>query len=180
MKRFSALMFLLLLILITTCSGCMTYIGKDGPYYGKIVDKETRQPLEGVVVVGDWGKVAYFTGATTYYDTYETVTDKEGNFTIPGQGVLILSNLTELQLFALKAGYEDVHGSMWNTVVRLSIGKNGERNIIGLNKLANEQRKKRSIISPSGPKIKYKLYTRENNKEMLEIGRPNNNLIPEE
>lgn len=162
------------------CSGCMTYIGKDCPYYGKIVDKETRQPLEGVVVIGDWG-IGSWGGGTAYYDTYETVTDLAGNFTIPGQGFKFFSDLTEVQLFALKAGYEDVPGYIWNTVVRLSIGKEGERIIIGLKKLTTEERKRRSIGMPvHAPKYKLKLLIKEYNREMTEIGWPKNYLYPEE
>jgi hypothetical protein len=178
-KHRSSLLNMLLLAVLISCSGCMTYINKDGPYYGKIVDKETRQPLEGVVVVGDWGAAQW--GSTSYYDTYETVTDKEGNFTIPGQGVQFFSDLTELQLFGLKAGYQDIEGYMWTEAVQLALGKEGERIIIGLKKLSMEERRRRSISMPlHAPKKKIKLLRRENNKEMIEIGMPQNTIIPEE
>src|SRR3989304_5182368 len=40
-------------------SGCVQYIARyDGLYEGKIVDAETRVPIEGVVVLGVWYKEA--------------------------------------------------------------------------------------------------------------------------
>lgn len=161
---------LLLLTFLLSCSGCMSYLGKDGPYSGKIVDKETRQPLEGVVVVGNWGTAQW--GSTTYYDTYETVTDKDGNFNIPGQGVQVFSDLTELQLFVLKAGYQAFEGYMWSEVKRLGIGKEEDRVVIGLKMLSLEERKKRRVHPSSGPIKKQIKYIHEINKEAVEIGRP--------
>lgn len=177
-NRFS-LKILVFLATLLSCSGCMTYVGKDGPYLGRVVDKETRKPLEGVVIVGDWGTAQW--GSTSYYDSYETITDKEGNFAISDQGVKLFSDLTELQLFALKAGYEEIPGYMWNTVARLSIGKEGDRIIFGLKKLTIEERKHRHISLPiHAPKSKYRQLIRERNKEMTEIGMPLNTIIPEE
>jgi hypothetical protein len=166
-------------LLIVLCStGCMTYIGKDGPYYGKIVEKETRQPLEGVVVVGCWW-VASLTGAHTYYDAYETVTDKEGNFKIPGQGIQVLSDLTVPQLFILKVGYEGVLGE-WDGN-GLPLAWEGDRMVIGLRKLSMKERRRGSIHLPTqAPKKKYKLLIREQNKEMMERGYSKEYMLPEE
>lgn len=165
-RHIATILFLIVGVLIL--SGCMTYAGKDGPYFGRIVDKETRQPLEGVVVVGNWGIAQW--GSTTYYDSYETVTDREGNFTIPGQGIQVFSDLTQLQLFILKAGYEDISGYVWNTV-GLPLGWDGDRMVIGLRKLSMEERRKRIPGIASGPKSKQHLLINEINKELSETGR---------
>jgi hypothetical protein len=58
---------------------------KYGPYYGKVVDGETKIPIEGAAVlivyktqqIGLAGPVAQFA------DAHETVTDKNGEFKIP-------------------------------------------------------------------------------------------------
>lgn len=66
-------------------SGCALY-HHYGPYYGKLIDDETKQPLEGAVVLSvynTWlwaspgGEVAYF------LDAQEVVSDKNGEFKIP-------------------------------------------------------------------------------------------------
>lgn len=63
------------------------YYAKD--IRGQVVDAETRQPLEGVVIVAKWtlrwiGLGHGGTGGSV--NTLETVTDKEGKYFIPGWG----------------------------------------------------------------------------------------------
>lgn len=176
LKRIKSVATILLMIGLLICSGCMTYIGKDGPYNGKIVDKETRQPLEGVVVVSNWGIDQW--GSTSYYDTYETVTDKKGNFAIPGQGIQVFSDLTVPNLFIFKVGHEFVLDK-WNGK-GLPLVWEGERMVIGLRKLTMEERRRNSVDMPSGPKKKYKLLIRESNKEMMELGYSKDYILPEE
>ena len=76
---------LLLAILTLTFSGCAIY-HHYGEYSGKIVDAETKQPLEGAVVLAKyytwlWGSPGG--PASQYLDAQETVTDKNGEFRIP-------------------------------------------------------------------------------------------------
>lgn len=55
-----------------------------GPWKGKIIDIETKEPLEGAVVLAVWERV-YRTPAgpnSYFYDAKEVVTDKEGRFEI--------------------------------------------------------------------------------------------------
>jgi len=61
------------------------YAIAGGPWKGKIIDIETKEPLEGAVVLAVWERV-YMTpaGASSYfYEAKETLTDKEGRFEIP-------------------------------------------------------------------------------------------------
>ncbi|MDA8240453.1 MAG: hypothetical protein M0Z67_08805 [Nitrospiraceae bacterium] len=55
-----------------------------GPWKGKIIDIETKGPLEGAVVLAVWERV-YRTPAgpnSYFYEAKETLTDKEGRFEI--------------------------------------------------------------------------------------------------
>lgn len=86
-RRFALLLALLLLLLSgvgMAGAGWLLYTG--GPYRGQLLDAETRQPLEGAVVLFYWerdvyggagGPVAFFLTAK------EVLTDKEGRFHIP-------------------------------------------------------------------------------------------------
>ena len=53
---------------------------------GTVLDKETRKPIEGVVVVGHWGLQTNQIMSSSYSGPLvvkETITDKDGKFTIP-------------------------------------------------------------------------------------------------
>lgn len=58
-----------------------------GPFRGKILDADTKEPIEGVVVFVEWRQIHFFAGST-FYDAQETLTDKNGEFHIPGIWVL--------------------------------------------------------------------------------------------
>jgi hypothetical protein len=72
---------LLILFLCPATAGCA--ITKEfGPYSGRVVDAETKEPIQGAAVL-----VVFYTesygpaGAITHYaDALETVTDKDGEF----------------------------------------------------------------------------------------------------
>lgn len=56
-----------------------------GPWGGKIIDIETKEPIEGAVVLAVWERV-YRTPAgpnSYFYEAKEVLTDKEGRFEIP-------------------------------------------------------------------------------------------------
>ncbi len=67
--------------------GCAYPFRYDGTYKGKVVDADTGQPIEGVVVLGVWETVTITPAGGThdYYDAKETVTDKNGEFLISGK-----------------------------------------------------------------------------------------------
>ncbi len=57
------------------------------PIEGRVIDKETRQPIEGVVVVAQWILLEPFQGHhREHWVVIETVTDAEGRYQIPGWG----------------------------------------------------------------------------------------------
>jgi hypothetical protein len=172
---------LCLLLLVFTCPGCVTYVGYDGPYEGKIIDKDTRQPIEGVVVHGTWYRAHPLSGSS-YYDSKEVLTDKDGKFKINGVGLLIFSNMQEMQIFVLKAGYNQIRGCLWQSLkgYNKDVEWEGSKPIIKLRKMTLEERRKRIMDSPDAPNKTMKLFMREANKENIEIGSDKNTLFPSE
>ena len=57
----------------------------DGPWKGTVIDAETKEPIEGAVVVAIWRKVyGTPTGSNSHFlDAREVLTDAKGNFLIP-------------------------------------------------------------------------------------------------
>jgi len=68
-------------------------------YWGKVVDADTGQPIEGAAVVASWGKTAYgFEGPSTRQGILkETLTDDKGKWFIRGpKGDFILAQLISI------------------------------------------------------------------------------------
>ena len=86
MKSFEKFFFAFLLILVLPLQGCATaYSAKE--IEARVIDADTRQPLEGVNVVAHW--VLHFGmegGQQTDLELMETVTDKNGRFHFPAWG----------------------------------------------------------------------------------------------
>lgn len=90
-------------------SASITFAG--GPWKGKIIDIETKEPIEGAVVVAIWER-AYrsVSGDKTYfYEAKEVLTDKEGRFEIPAYTPInllpIISYIREPYFIIFKPGY---------------------------------------------------------------------------
>lgn len=99
-----------LLLPLQACSG-LTYSAKE--IHGKIVDADTGQPLEGVNIVAQWQIERKWVGddKALLYVT-EAVTDKEGNYSFPARGPILLPLLADFGeghdplLSIFKSGYE--------------------------------------------------------------------------
>ncbi len=83
-----------LLILFPVSAGC-AITNNYGPYYGKVIDAETKESIEGAAVL-----VVFYTeeygpaGAITRYaDALETVTDKNGEFKFSAHKVTVFRPL---------------------------------------------------------------------------------------
>jgi hypothetical protein len=180
-----AKLFLTFLSFFILCSGC-TIVGYDGPYEGKIIDFETRKPIEGAVVFGEWTKhTPSIAGAIgTYYDYMETLSDKNGNFKLNGVGLLIFSNIDEPFIGLFKAGYEQPSSSEWNVFKNKryypEVDIEGNKLVFKLKPMTFDQRRKRQVeIRGPGTMEKNRLIWLESNKENREIGSPSNTLAPE-
>lgn len=156
-----------------------------GPFQGKIVDADTKEPIEGVMVLIEWRELHFFAGST-FYDAQETLTDKNGEFYIPG--ILVFNPWTRLGIEAgviiYKSGYGTIDGEHIHDLAKaLSAKKDGTprvtyilsfqdgKPIIILKKLSIEERKK--FGTPGTSDIshgKKKLLIQEINKERKFVG----------
>jgi hypothetical protein len=61
-----------------------------GPYYGKVVDKETGEPIEGAVVLAVYYTETWWltTEKSFYIDADEVLTDESGEYHIPANRLL--------------------------------------------------------------------------------------------
>lgn len=84
--------------------------GAAGPWTAQIVDAETGQPLEGVVVLMYWIK---YTGGPAgwaggeFYDAEEVVTGPDGRFVVPSRWVFTLNPFKKVfrEMVIFKPGY---------------------------------------------------------------------------
>jgi hypothetical protein len=172
--------FFILLAVATAPALAGYYFRYDEDVQGKVIDADTQQPLEGVVVMAMW-----FTEHTRitiepeerYYDYFETLTDANGEFTIPGKGRNIFRNMPPPKITIYKAGYPirdtcfrvmEVNSSYpWDVKVTL---KDGKRFIL-YKKLTPAKRKEyvkhymqvpySKMAHATVPRDKYRLYSAE-------------------
>lgn len=105
---------LILALLILPLTGCASLQYSAAPIEAWVVDAETKQPLEGVIITANWPYAdSTFAGRGSDLGqlmVMETVTDKEGRFHFPGWGPrkpergYMRDNDPQLLLF--KSGYE--------------------------------------------------------------------------
>lgn len=140
----------LLVIFLLTVSGCTHIVYYEGSYHGRVIDAQTREPIEGVVVLGVWSKAYMTTGGDVheYYDARETLTDANGEFTIKGMAPRVMTHLEKMDIVIFKVGYEDVGLTSWDSLrsaiyYRDRVKWEGNKAIIPLDKWTLEQRKKR-------------------------------------
>jgi len=77
-------LIILAMLLSIIFNGCAVVHHYDG-YQGKIIDVDTKEPLEGAAVLVEFNTQQYGpAGSVSHYvDAQETVTDKNGEFKIP-------------------------------------------------------------------------------------------------
>lgn len=71
-------------LLIVTGCGVFYPLYAAGPYKGKVIDTETKEPLEGAVVLAVWNKEYPSVGGRVAYflDSEEVLTDSNGRFVV--------------------------------------------------------------------------------------------------
>ncbi len=157
-------MSVIVLLLLIWYGRYLIYI--DGPFSGRVIDTETREPIEGAVVLAVW-KMSTCTlggGVSTYYDAKETVTDKNGEFEVPRlvsfniNPLYYLDDLTEITIF--KPGYTYFPGyqiSPKDTPIGLVTTLKKKHPAIELKKLKTmEERKQQGFFFEPDSHVPYK------------------------
>jgi len=101
---------LVVLLTATSFTGWIDPAAAAGPWRGQVVDAETNQPLEGVIVLAQWDKLSpgAIHVAREFHDVEEVVTDSDGRFVIPERRVLTANPFVRLDgpiLHTFKPGY---------------------------------------------------------------------------
>lgn len=106
-----ALLTLGLLCLLAGCAGSPSYTA--APFSAQVIDKETKQPIEGAVVVANWHLVTGSLDGERHVgqlEVKETVTDRNGQFSFEGFTRLnpILAELRgeDPRVLIFKGGYK--------------------------------------------------------------------------
>ena len=148
-------------------------------YEGQIVDAETKEPIEGVVVFMDWQQ-AILDHGHEFRDAFETLTDKEGRFSLPRYWSWNPWRwlTTESFVTIFKSGYEPIKGSRWEWMLKHEWGApkgsivwkiEDGRPVILLRKIDDLQKREGLLgfVGPGGdvPAEKSVLLRREKKKE---------------
>ena len=179
MKTFCSITIVSSLVVLLTFV-CIHAIQLDETYAGRIIDAETKEPIEGVVVLGTWYTAQFSPAGSThnFYDARETLTKGNGEFSIPGMGVRIMSNLEPMHVLIFKAGYEYLNVP-WvslkkDILLKEKIKWEGSKAIIPLRRLTVDERKKDPLYPPlpptDAPLEKVRLTLKEINKDLVEHG----------
>jgi len=137
-KTFVALIIsILILIAVQPAFAWLVYVKPE--FRGKVIDAETKQAIEGVVVVVLYEKWEFGGpggGNTLPMDAKETLTDKEGEFYFPAYKTMIgpLSRVSDVSFIIFKPGYMsvtridgiEIPEENYFTVEKDMVGKAGE------------------------------------------------------
>jgi hypothetical protein len=101
---------LLLTLLLLGTAGMVQPAWADGPYRGKVIDTETKEPIEGAVVVAVWMKNVYriIDSTEVFAEARETLTGKDGEFVIPSYtwtSIFFYFGTQPPEIFIFKPGY---------------------------------------------------------------------------
>jgi hypothetical protein len=110
LKR-NLIIFVIIGSLIWMINGSIFFIYYiDGPYWGKVVDADTGEPIAGANVMGIWRfDYTVIQGSSSFADARETVTDDKGRFIIsPARQIWFypFSNMLFEELYVYKSGYD--------------------------------------------------------------------------
>lgn len=168
----------LMLILIIPLGWTDTEAGYRGPFEGWIVDAETKEPVEGVVVFVAWLQ-GHIDSGRTDVDSAETPTDARGHFFIPTWWSFNpWKNFTTEGLVTIfKSGYEPIIGGPWDYLLKGEWGMpqgtyiwkfQEGKPVILLHRASTDLKKRRldsSRVNPRGSDENTRLLRQEEDKE---------------
>jgi hypothetical protein len=146
MSRVNRIILLLIMVsigLFLCASSAYAWLYYSKPeFYGRVIDKETKQPIEGAVVVvlyEKWESHGPGGGSAVPFDAKETLTDKNGDFHFPSYRTLIgpLSRQEDADFIIFKPGYRAISSidgiegmriskEKYFTIDKGMVGKEGE------------------------------------------------------
>jgi hypothetical protein len=155
------------------CRGAQTAEFVDlGPFSGKVIDADTKEPIEEAVVIVYWRQRHPFSGST-FIDAQETLTDKNGVFRLSGIRIFNpwkkLTTLAALGVY--KSGYDSVKAAAWKKWENATRFRNvtivEKEMVILLKKMTQEEREKKLPDDPaiSVPPPKRTFLTKEREKD---------------
>jgi hypothetical protein len=163
-SRSSILAFIFLLLMTST--GCAHY--SRGPWAGKVIDAETKEPIEGAAVVAVWHEdfAAGPGSGDEFVDAVETLTDNKGSFEITSKSYFPMLPRGEIygpQFTIYKPGYKVVQHTEYGEHVDESrlhfypkdwkglFEKPGD--IVGLTKLKTREERIKNLPGKSTPGV---------------------------
>jgi hypothetical protein len=171
---------ILMIISLLFLSGC-AITNKYEAYYGKVIDAETKEPLEGAAVL-----VVYFTeqygvaGSVGHFaDAQETVTDRNGEFRIPPIRITTLRPIsrwpdyTQVRIFKPGYGCYPMHKDVKPEVDYESLPAD-QYITVELPRLKTKEERLENYRwgypSPSVPRTSYRKLLRLINQEAVSLG----------
>jgi hypothetical protein len=108
MQRFNISLLIIVMLLGTVSKVQPAWA--DGPYRGKVIDAETKEPIEGAVAVAVWMRRIFnpIQGQTGFAEVKEAITDKNGEFVIPGYkwtSIFFTYGVRPPRIFIFSPGY---------------------------------------------------------------------------
>lgn len=167
------------------------FFRKDPDIAGKIVDYDTKKPISNVVVMAMWSKDSFrltIEPKEEYYDYFETLSNKEGEFRIPGKGIIFFRNINPPKIKTFKSEYLSLSLNHYDRYLdkdflelhpdNHSVKWKNSKLVIFIRKKPIEERKKlikQLQIVPfykmgGVPPNKYRLYTEELRKDYKALG----------
>ncbi len=129
-----------LIVLSALLAGCAGQIAfTSGPYRGRVIDGQTRQPLAGAAVVAVWYWEGWGPGhpSERLHDALEVVTGPDGEFVLPQKTHFALTGgVNEPYIVIYYPGYKDFLGGRPTESERAA----GEPKLVELVRASNSER----------------------------------------
>lgn len=154
----------------------------DPDIVGKVVDFDTGKPVSGVVVMAMWSTEVFrltIEPKTEFYDYYETLSNENGDFKIPGKGLIVFRDISPPKIDIFKTGYGSMYLQDLGThFKRDSRFKNQVEWVDGKPIIAFRKKSIRQLLripfygmgTAGVPPEKYRLYTAEVRREYKALG----------
>lgn len=168
-------------------AGTATFFYSEGPWKGTVIDTETKEPIEGAVVIAAWRKI-YMSPVgsnSRFLDAVETLTDKNGFFYIPkfkAVNLIPIAYMEGPRISIYKPGYSFFPSGEYfstyfpNSLLKVSFPEMEEMLLKGVTVelLRFKTKKERMEGLPADPSLvpdeKMKHYMLLLNKERIQIG----------